>query len=450
MLELDQKNLVYVAAGITFLTAILLVYLKKIASYIKGPLFWSSGSLLVSIGLLLFALYPYSGDYGAFVMAGSLALTGLCLHLTGLWKFKQLKVNYWIVIGLPLFQFIQGTFFLLVIPIPFLRMSLYSLVNLVFAIIIIFEFSRPINKSYKRISIFGILVFFAFGATMFARLIHSYFFTPENAANTTIISAILFYITILSQVLISFVFIIMFNIRLAEDLKDQLKNREKFFSIIAHDLSGPVGNISEMLKTINHSDLFGKETQKSLLLELEKLSDSTWFLLQNLLEWSRNQLNTVTISKKPIEINALVRQNIDLLEHMAKSKLINLSFIEKGINTCFADHRMVDTILRNVISNAIKFTPTSGIIEISTQSDKNFAKIKIKDNGIGMSPEKKESLFNTRDFATSFGTEGEKGAGLGMILCFDFIKKIEGEFEIKSEEGKGTEIIISLPKILIN
>jgi K+-sensing histidine kinase KdpD len=200
-----------------------------------------------------------------------------------------------------------------------------------------------------------------------------------------------------------------------------------------------------MLKIINHSDLFEKERQQSLMDELEKLSGSTWHLLQNLLEWSRNQLNTITISKSRINIHDIVVQNVELLDPMAKTKSISIDYSKSENLECYADYRIVDTILRNVISNAIKFTPVNGNVKIYSETNGKYTILKIKDNGIGMDDEKIKSLFEKKNFTTSFGTEGEKGAGLGLLLCRNFIEKINGKFEMISTVSNGTEVIISLP-----
>ena len=276
-------------------------------------------------------------------------------------------------------------------------------------------------------------------------MISTYVLSPENAADENIISKVLFYTSILSQILMAFVFIILFNIRLSDELKEQIKNRDKFFSIISHDLNGPVGTIAEMLKIINHSDLFNQKSQTLLLNELEKLSCSTWLLLQNLLQWSRNQINSIKVAKKTFDLNELINQNITLLEQAAKSKLIELKYVQSCETSCFADPMMVDTILRNLISNAIKFTPHKGTIELSCNKTNSYAIITVKDSGKGISQEIADKLERNEQLLSTYGTDGEKGAGIGLSLCKDFVEKNNGTMDVRSYENTGTEISIKLP-----
>lgn len=445
MFYLDQNTLVIVAAGVTLLIAILLSYLRSISKQIKGPNYWSAGGILISFGLFLFAFYSYFGSYTTFVIGGAFITLGIALYHAGLRKFRNKKIVYWLLVGLPLAHLIQGTILTIVLETENLRMLIYSLLNICIAIAMILEFRKLKEECYKKVSDIGILVFFVFGLSMAIRMISTYALHPSTAADDTAINKLIFISTILSQILMAFVFILLFNIKLSEELKDQVKNRDRFFSIISHDLNGPVSTISEMLKTINKTELFNSERRELLLSELEKLSSSTSLLLQNLLQWSSNQVNNIKVSKKNLVINELVQQNIDLLGQAAKAKSILVSYTNRCKSTCFADPMMVDTILRNLISNAIKFTPQYGKINIESDEIEGIIEIRVKDNGLGMSSEIVKKLENKQLLNSSYGTEGEKGAGLGLLLCKDFIEKNNGSMHILSKKNSGTEIKIKLP-----
>ena len=301
------------------------------------------------------------------------------------------------------------------------------------------------STGIKKIPYLGALASGLFGATMVVRMVGVLLFSPKHAAEEIFVTKILFFVIILSQIALAFVFVILFNIRLSDELKDQLTNRDKFFSIISHDLNGPVRTMAEMLRIINNTDFFNKDRQQKLLSELEKISNSTSHLLQNLLQWSKNQTNSIKVSLKNIDLSSIVKQNIMLLEQNANYKSIQFTNKSESQIECFADPMMVDTILRNLLSNAIKFTPENGQVDIETYSEKGHAYVIIKDNGTGINQEVLNKLHSDQPLISSFGTKGEKGAGLGLLLCKEFINKNKGELYINSSKGHGTEIKIQLP-----
>lgn len=444
MFNLDQSTLVIVAAGVTLLVSILLLYLESISKQIKGPKCWSTGSLLIGAGILSFAFFHYLGNFLAFVIGGSLIILGIGLYHAGLRGFSNKLTNYWILFGLPAINLVQGST-LTLLNADDLRMILYSIINIVLSVFMIIELKSLDAKSFKKVSFLGIIVFVVYGLSMTIRIFSVYQLKLSTAADEIFITKVIFYSTILSLILMAFMFVILFNIRLSEELKDQIKNRDRFFSIISHDLNGPVATISEMLKALNRTELFDKDRRELLLNELEKLSSSTSLLLQNLLEWSSNQVNSIKVSKRLFDVSQLINQNILLLGQKAKAKSIELQFESNGQLSCFADPMMVDTILRNLISNAIKFTPKDGAVNIETHKNDNFVEITIKDSGVGINKEIISKLEKKQILVSTYGTDGEKGAGLGLSLVKDFIEKNNGLMEIKSSKNTGTEIKIGLP-----
>jgi len=445
MFSLDQNTLVLVATGVTLLAALLLIYLKSISRQIKGPKWWSLGSLLVSFGIVLFAYYNHLGKYLTFVVGGTCILLGVFLYQAGMRRYKNKSVNYWIIAGVPLINFIQGNIFTLIYPSEEIRMTIYSLISIFASVLLLKEFWNPQSKSIKRISYIGILASAFYGITMTVRFFAVFSVNPEHAADETLITKLLFYIIILSQIALAFVFVILFNISLSDELKEQLNSRDKFFSIISHDLNGPIGTVAEMLRIINNTDLFDKERQQELLTELEKISNSTSHLLQNLLHWSKSQINSIKVSQKNFDLTELIKENIDLLDQNAKYKSIKIEFNPEDKISCFADSMMVDTILRNLISNAIKFTQKNGVIDIKVSQEKGQAVIVINDTGVGIREEILDKFYNNQQLLSSYGTNGEKGSGLGLLLCKDFIAKNNGNIDIATAHNLGTKITIKLP-----
>ncbi len=445
MPSLDQNTLVYVATSVTFLAAVLLIYLKSVSTQIKGPKWWSLGNFLIGLGILLFPFNHYLGKYLTFVIGGTSVILGVLLYRAGLRRHVNKTVNFKEITVIPSINILLGTIFTLVYPSEKTRMIIYSLISIYVSVLLLIEFLKPQSKSTRKITFVGVIAAGLYGATMVVRIVGIFLFTQKHASDEIFITKILFFVIILSQVALAIVFVILFNVRLSDELKAQLANRDKFFSLISHDLNGPVRTMAEMLRIINNTELFDKDKQQKLLSELEKISNSTSHLLQNLLQWSKNQTNNIKISRRNLNLSETVKQNIILLEQCANHKSIKVNFKSEPQTECFADPMMVDTILRNLLSNAIKFTPKNGKVDIKVYQENSYAIVAIKDSGTGIAKEVLDKFYTNQPLISSFGTSGEKGSGLGLLLCRDFIKKNKGEMDINTFKNKGTEIKVKLP-----
>ena len=219
-------------------------------------------------------------------------------------------------------------------------------------------------------------------------------------------------------------------------LSKLMEEKDRFYSVISHDLRGPVGNISELLKSI---DEFQEEDKLIIIEELKKISKKTFDLLNDLLDWSKVQQNRIEMQICSVE--KIITETVELFNEIANQKKI---IIKKEIEEFYIEinERVLKTVLRNLISNAIKYTKREGEIVIKSERDGQFCRIKIKDNGIGMSSERLNEITNKKVVTSLYGTEKEAGSGFGLLLCRDFIEKSGGEIKIYSEEEKGTEVII--------
>ncbi len=238
--------------------------------------------------------------------------------------------------------------------------------------------------------------------------------------------------------------------KIKEDNKSliELNNtKNKFFSIIAHDLRGPLGglyNLGEYLWTSH--DEFEDLERKRLLETITNNAKQTFNLVDNLLKWASSNSGNITYKPKEFIINDLVDDNCDIFMTMAESKNISIkNLLDKNI-AIFADYEMINTVVRNLISNAIKFTQNEGKIEIISKTGiEDDIMIGIVDNGVGIKPEVLDSLFDLDSSYTSLGTKNEKGSGLGLKLCKEFVKKNKGRLVVESEVGVGTTFWICLP-----
>lgn len=220
--------------------------------------------------------------------------------------------------------------------------------------------------------------------------------------------------------------------------------KNKLFSIISHDLRSPFAALSGALPLLESGDFTPEETSL-ILADIRRMTDNASDMLDNLLQWAKSQMNTIRILPTKLELSELVTQNIELYSAIAKQKHIKL-YNEILLNqTAFADNNHVLLVLRNLIGNSLKFTNEGGSITISAKQEGKMIIISVKDTGIGMTDEVKEKLFTSDEVFTTQGTAGEKGTGLGLTLCKDFIEKNSGKIWVESKEGEGSQFYFTLP-----
>ncbi len=224
---------------------------------------------------------------------------------------------------------------------------------------------------------------------------------------------------------------------------NQLKDR--IFSIIAHDLRGPLVNISEVLKMIS-TDQITNEEFKTISPTLSKDIIYTTDLLENMLHWSRSQLKGFGIKKETFNLKNLITNEIDHLQPTASTKKIKIIHEIPQSETVYADMLMIQIVIRNILTNAIKFCNENAEIHVkaSNKHDGNTL-ICVEDNGVGIPPLVLDKLFKDENITTR-GTLNEKGTGLGLLVCQDFIKRNDGEITAQSMEGKGAKFCITLPR----
>ncbi|MBE9467852.1 MAG: PAS domain-containing protein [Bacteroidetes bacterium] len=230
-------------------------------------------------------------------------------------------------------------------------------------------------------------------------------------------------------------------------LRDSNTTKNKFFSIIAHDLINPFNSMLGFSKLLYENfEEFDQKKQKSFLGIVYKDLKITYNLLENLLIWSRSQNGKLNFTPERENLYLLINKTIELSSLVADNKKINIvNKINKEIFVN-ADNNMLSVILRNLVSNAIKFTPKCGEIILNAKNNNKFVQISVKDNGVGMLPKLQTELFQIKNTISTAGTEKEKGTGLGLIICKEFVEKHGGEIWVKSEMNKGSEFLFTIPE----
>jgi len=253
----------------------------------------------------------------------------------------------------------------------------------------------------------------------------------------------------------TFGFIIMLNQRLnseivlkTKELEAMILDKDKFFSILAHDLRGPIATTVSMTELmIDGSYNFSKEDLLRLSVSLNKSAHSTNELLENLLEWTGLHRGLKTFSPIKTSFAELMVPFLPPLMETAKNKQITLNNDIPDDTAIFADPHMIQTVFRNLIINAIKFTPEGGCIKLSVHNNENGQMFfSIKDSGIGMDQDTLNTLFRIDFKNNRSGTNGEPSSGLGLLLCKEFIEKHGGSIWVESEVDKGSTFSFNLGK----
>jgi len=239
------------------------------------------------------------------------------------------------------------------------------------------------------------------------------------------------------------------NVRINQQnvqLQDLNATKDKFFSIISHDLKGPLNSLTSFSGLlINHTDSLSKEEIRMLAQDLDKSVKNLFALLENLLEWSRSQTGNIEFKPEPFSLTDMLAENQQLLKTQADAKKIAIELLPSAPIVVRAHRNSVNTVIRNLVSNAIKFTPEGGAIKMIAKATSEQVVVSIADSGVGMSPDVLGKLFRIDSKHTTRGTAQEKGTGLGLILCKDFIEKNGGRIWVESEVGQGSTFFFSLP-----
>ncbi len=233
-------------------------------------------------------------------------------------------------------------------------------------------------------------------------------------------------------------------------LTESNSTKEKLFSIIAHDIKSPFNTLLGFVNALqNQYDEFDAEDHKKFIGYINDSANKIYTLADNLLIWSKLQQNMFEINLTPLNLNKIVRKSSDLFNETIRNK--NINFLNKTDHSIFvmSDEFMLDTILRNLISNAIKYTDTNGFITIGAVNSKVNGEITVfvEDTGIGIPSDRIDTLFNSEVNVSTEGTDYEKGTGLGLYLCKEFINLHGTRIWAESELGKGSKICFTLKKL---
>jgi len=239
------------------------------------------------------------------------------------------------------------------------------------------------------------------------------------------------------------------NVKLEESeqkLQDLNASKDRFFSIIAHDLRSPFTTFMGYTELfVDDFDSFSADEVKDAFVTIHKTSKKIYDLLDNLLNWAQVQTGRMPFEPENLSVNNICKNIVELFEDNARAKNIDLHQEFDTEIRVFADNNMLNTIIRNLVSNALKFTPANNSIVLSAKIKGEFTEISVRDTGLGIKPENLNKLFRIDQHVTTLGTSNEKGSGLGLILCKELVEKNGGIIGVESELDKGSRFFFTIP-----
>jgi hypothetical protein len=232
-----------------------------------------------------------------------------------------------------------------------------------------------------------------------------------------------------------------------QELQEAIAEKDKFFSIIAHDLRSPISGFLSLSKLLAEDpQSFSPKEQERAFQDMKSSAQNLYGLLENLLQWARMQRGLIPFEPGAYTLSKEIDQAIELIRSEAEQKMVYLkNNVPTGI-LVHADPRMLQSLLQNLLSNALKFSNPEGSVQIDAKQQEEMIRIEVRDWGLGMDQDTLSNLFSLEGSRSNQGTAGEKGSGLGLVLCKEFIQRHGGELWARSEPGQGTAIYFTLPK----
>ncbi|MGF7140792.1 sensor histidine kinase [Roseimarinus sediminis] len=454
-MELDILSLMFVSGLALFFQAVFLYFLSAEHKRYGGLKEWTLGIVLLSLGL--FVLYLRSlpeWELFSILLSNVLLIGGLLLMFLGSIRFLKAHFNQnilWLIYVLFLLSIV---YFTLINENLNCRVILFSLVAAIFYSLMGWVFLRFHTANFKRPAIVLSLIFFLNALIFtFRFLYHLKFNSIASIFENGTVQVITYLTPAVFGILWNFILIIIINQRLygevseqSAELKKMNAEKDRFFAILAHDLRGPfasVLNLSSLLADKNQK--LPSEQYKQIASSLEKTAISTSNLLENLLEWSGFSRGTSIFAPLEFAFGDVMNPTISSLKDYAKAKNIQLNNEIDDRLKIVADERMFQMLFRNLVGNAIKFTPANGSIKLTHKHESDGSVLfAIHDTGIGMEQQMVDTLFTFDSKNSRRGTDGEASSGLGLQLCREIAERHNGKIWVESTENLGSTFFFKL------
>lgn len=451
MLDINTHIVLLIIGFNKLLLGFFILYLHQKVKDIRGVKYWGWGNVLSASGLVIFSFYrhqdimlenlTYSLILQMFVMAGD------SIFLTGFRIYRNKPIHKGILFLPALFTTVNIVIFTAFIPNNWIRFSINGLIGTVLYILFVIEMRKCADETSQKLFKVNSYIFAFFALREFSRMILGIVMKPEHPIDIFQISINLFALTGVSYIFINYILVIIIYDSINKKLNEQINAKNNLYRIISHDLRGPLSNL------LNYNSILSRSVDKweigkvqSWVSEMDKLISSTVYLTENLFNWSSSQLNEIKMNKKEGNIVSTIKEVLTFVEKIAKSKKIKLDFNENNPVKLDFDEDMIQIVLRNLLLNALKYTPEGGEIKIVTVDKINHIEVYVTDNGVGIENDRIPLLFDSNQFSSTLGTNMEKGSGFGLLICKEFIRLHEGQIGVESTVGKGSVFKFTLPK----
>ncbi len=447
---LDSLTLVIALSAAFTLQAILFLLMTFFVKAYQGMRFWAFGC----IGLALNFIFIYLRSTGlnediSIIGANVLSIASLLCFLWGSKRIMDMPIKVGRgVLGFVLFM-AAIAYFTFVKNQLNERIIAYSLMMTIILFLngnILIKYNKG---TFKLSALILACLFLIIGSFFFVRMIvhivhpitNNNFFTNEALQPLTLLIGLCLG-TLWTQGVILLVNQKLFGalLKKTKELEATNLEKDKFFTILAHDLRGPLTTIMGMVDLMaDKKSELGEELMQEMAEAMKESVHSTNILMDNLLDWASLQRGLNEIQKTQTTYGELIQSVMPTLLKQAETKKITIIDDIPGATPIYVDPKMVQSIFRNLIANALKFTPVYGTVQLLSRVDNDgFLIFSVKDNGIGMDKSILENLFQINPHSRRVGTEGEKSTGLGLMICKEFVEKHGGRIWVESEPGKGS------------
>ena len=432
------------------LLAILLFYLKFKIPSLKAIGYWALSCFLSALSTFVFSEFPYPAsvavDFVYSFLFNVLLIGGECFFLAGLWSFKNKSINRPVLWGFLLATTINSIVFSFFFPVLWIRLSINACLMFVLCFINALELWSNPRKSLNSLFKWSSFLYFFYAASQLLRFVAGVFFRPVNPLGNSTITIYLHFILGICIEILAYNLILIIMTYLNDEINEQLKAKNKLYAVIAHDIRNPLGNLSNYVSIFKQShDEWDDIKVKSWIDDMDKMTSNSRILLENLLNWSKSQLNEIIVQPRINTLNQIINNVVVSLKPMVDNKKIRLLIQVKPETKAYFDADMIALVIRNLCTNAIKFTPANGTITISAITLSDKIEVAVNDDGIGIEKSKLTLIFDSEANFSSYGTNGEKGSGFGLPLCKEFVELNNGKIIVNSTMNVGSCFAFTLP-----
>jgi signal transduction histidine kinase len=437
--------------GINKLLLGLLIYvLKTETPNVKGIAYWAYGSIITAIGIIVYAFIPFPApvhiDFIYSFFLNLFVLGGDCIFLAGFWVFAGKPVKKYILFGIPALSLTNVIVFTLFYNVIWVRFFVNAFIGAGLYLYSAFVLRKIPLKSLGTIFKITSDIYFFYALVQIVRGILAIIYKPVNPVESNVVSLILIAISGVLMIVLTFNLIVIITTSINDQLGEQIQSKNKLYAIVSHDLRGPLGNLFNYIQLLkSESNTPGNGNHTKYIDEMVKISLSARFLLENLLNWSRSQLNEIKVNAKGSDLVRHVSENVAMVKNFADNKKIRIVVNPSGQFWAWFDPDMLGIVVRNIVHNAIKFTNEGGTIVIRMEKIENHIEVRFEDNGIGMDPQTIKTILDEKSTYATRGTNGEKGSGFGLVICKEFVEMNGGCLMLDSMPGKGTIISFTIP-----